>query len=69
MEEPRPNSNFDSSKNNIYDSVKSALADIEDLLAEIDMNMIMDYVRYIVAAVLISVSIVIVLDTFIFHGK
>ena len=69
MEKPRPNSNINSPKNNVYESVKSALSDIEDVLAEIDMNIIMDYVRYIVAAVLISLSIVIVLDTFIFHGK
>ena len=43
--------------------------DIDDILAEIDVNIILDYVRYIVAAVLISISIVIVLDTFIFNAK
>ena len=69
MEKLKPNSNFGSEKNQIYQSAKSAVSDIEDILAEIDVNIILDYVRYIVAAVLISISIVIVLDTFIFNGK
>ena len=55
--------------NNIYETAKSVLSDIEDILAEIDINVIIDYIRYIVAAVLVSISIVIVLDTFIFNLK
>lgn len=55
--------------NNIYETAKSVLSDIEDILAEIDINVIIDYIRYIVAAVLVSISIVIVLDTFIFNSK
>ena len=55
--------------NNIYETAKSVLSDIEDILAEIDINVIIDYLRYIVAAVLVSISIVIVLDTFIFNSK
>ena len=54
---------------NIYETAKSVLSDIEDILAEIDINVIIDYIRYIVAAVLVSISIVIVLDTFIFNSK
>ena len=69
MEKPKPKSDFDSQTNNIYESAKSAWSDIEDILAEIDVNIIIDYVRYIVAGVLISISIVIVVDTFIFSGK
>ena len=69
IENIKPKSNFDLQKNNIYESSKSVMWDIEDILAEIDVNIILDYVRYIVAAVLISISIVIVLDTFIFTGK
>ena len=69
MEKPKPISNSKSQTNNIYEGVKSAWSDIEDILAEIDVNIIIDYVRYIVAAVLVSISIVIVMDTFIFSGK
>ena len=69
MEKIKPHSNLDLPKNNIYESSKYAMWDIDDILAEIDLNIILDYVRYIVAAVLISISIVIVLDTFIFNGK
>lgn len=69
MEKIKPNSNLDLQKNNIYESSKYAMRDIDDILAEIDVNIVLDYVRYIVAAVLISISIVIVLDTFIFNGK
>ena len=69
MEKPKPKSDYDSQTNNIYESAKSAWSDIEDILAEIDVNIIIDYVRYIVAGVLISISIVIVFDTFIFSGK
>ena len=69
MEKPKPKSDYDSQTNNIYESAKSAWSDIEDILAEIDVNIIIDYVRYIVAGVLISISIVIVVDTFIFSGK
>ena len=69
MEKLTPNSNFGSEKNQIYQSAKSAVSDIEDILAEIDINVIIDYIRYIVAAVLVSISIVIVLDTFIFNLK
>ena len=69
MEKPKPKSDYDSQTNNIYESAKSAWSDIEDILAEIDVNIIIDYVRYIVAGILISISIAIVLDTFIFSGK
>ena len=69
MEKPKPKSDYDSQTNNIYESAKSAWSDIEDILAEIDVNIIIDFVRYIVAGVLISISIVIVFDTFIFSGK
>ena len=69
MEKPKPKSDYDSQTNNIYESAKSAWSDIEDILAEIDVNIIIDYVRYIVAGILISISIAIILDTFIFSGK
>ena len=69
MEKIKPNSNVDSTKHHIYESAKSAVSDIEDILAEIDVNIILDYLRYIVAAGLISISIVIVLETFIFNRK
>ena len=69
MEKLKPKSNIDSQSKHIYGSAKSAVSDIEDILAEIDVNILLHYVRYILAAVLISISIVIVLDTFIFNGK
>ena len=51
---------------NLYFQAKNLLSEIEDILSDIDINLILNYVRYIVAGLLMSISIVIVLDIFRF---
>ena len=56
----------DSLTENLYFQAKNLLSEIEDILSDIDINLILNYVRYIVAGLLMSISIVIVLDIFRF---
>ena len=58
-----------SSTDDLYYHAKSLLSDIQDILEGIDVNTIIGYVRYIIAALLISLSIFIVLRTSVFYGK
>ena len=58
-----------SSTDNLYYHAKNLLYDIQDILEGIDVNTIIGYVRYIIAALLISISIFIVLRTSVFYGK